>query len=130
MRVLIVDDDQEIRETLHFAFDDAGYSVALAADGIAALDLLRASTEPTVVLLDLMMPRLGGEGVLQAVAQDPNLSANHAYILMTATHRTFPLAFMNMLTHLKIAIMAKPLDIDQLFAQVERSARRLPSRIS
>src|SRR5262245_58413653 len=56
-RVLLVDDDQAIRETLRFALEDAGYQVLEAADGIAALQALRATPTGMVVLLDLMMPK-------------------------------------------------------------------------
>ncbi|HEY7358104.1 MAG TPA: response regulator, partial [Ktedonobacterales bacterium] len=63
--ILIVDDDSAIRDTLREALEDEGYEVAEAADGIAGLERLRASQENMVVLLDQLMPKLDGVGVLR-----------------------------------------------------------------
>lgn len=52
--VLIVDDDPEIREALADALEGRGYTVA--GDGAEALDLLRKSAAPCLIVLDLMMP--------------------------------------------------------------------------
>ena len=65
--VLVVDDDTAIRQMLRLVLEDEGYAVREAMDGIEALAALRVSARPLVVLLDLMMPRLGGDGVLAAV---------------------------------------------------------------
>ncbi|MBF6589727.1 MAG: response regulator [Ktedonobacterales bacterium] len=125
VRVLIVDDDQAIRETLRFLLEDAGHHVAEAADGLAALNDLRRTEDRTVVLLDLMMPKLDGAGVLGAVAGDRRLSSQHAYALVTATHQTLSLAFMNLLSSLSVPMVRKPFDIDALLDLVERMADRL-----
>ncbi len=124
-RVLIVDDDQGIRETLQFALEDAGYSVLHAGDGLVALDILREAKDSLVVLLDLMMPKLDGAGVLGAVAGDPGLVSRHGFVLMTATHRTLSLAFVNLLNSLSVPILRKPFDIDDLLQVTERVAERL-----
>src|SRR6266852_2773593 len=59
-RVLVVEDDDDLRGLIHAALDDAGFAALEAADGAAAL---AACTErdPDVVLLDLNLPRLGGQ---------------------------------------------------------------------
>jgi DNA-binding response OmpR family regulator len=59
-RVLIVEDDDDLRTLIGLALSDAGYAAVEAADGAAAL---RACEErdPDVVLLDLNLPRLGGK---------------------------------------------------------------------
>ncbi len=124
-RVLLVDDDQAIRETLRFALEDIGYQVLEAADGIAALEVLRSAPSGMVVLLDLMMPRLDGAGVLGAVAGDHKLARRHAFILTTATHQTLSLAFVNLLTNLSVPVVRKPFELDELLATVERAAQRL-----
>ncbi len=87
MPILIVDDDEAIRETLRFLFEDAGYDVEEAEDGVAALARLRASARPMVVLLDLMMPRMNGDQMLATVADDPILRTFHVYIMVTASSR-------------------------------------------
>ncbi|MFI4878433.1 MAG: response regulator, partial [Steroidobacterales bacterium] len=54
--VLVVDDDQDIRNVLRDLLSDEGYQVSLASDGAEGLRLLASASEPLVVLLDLMMP--------------------------------------------------------------------------
>ncbi|MDG5484611.1 response regulator transcription factor [Mycolicibacterium gadium] len=59
MRILVVDDDRAVRESLRRSLSFNGYSVELAQDGLEALDLI-ASDRPDAVVLDVMMPRLDG----------------------------------------------------------------------
>ena len=58
-RVLVVDDDKAVRESLRRSLEFNGYDVALAADGAEALAGI-ASSAPDVVVMDVMMPRLDG----------------------------------------------------------------------
>jgi len=62
--VLIVDDDADIREVIKIFLEADGYRVSIAADGLDALEQLRAGLRPGLILLDLMMPRLDGEQFL------------------------------------------------------------------
>lgn len=126
-RVLIVDDDEGIRESLRYALEDAGHVVKEAADGLAALGMLRDSRERMVVLLDLMMPKLDGAGVLGAVSGDRRLTRQYAFILMTANPRTLPLAFSQLLLSLGVPYFAKPFDVDDLLRQVGEAWARLES---
>src|SRR5689334_9779114 len=66
--VLVADDDPDLRETLRDILEAEQYGVLEAQNGIEALDLLRATSPPLVVLLDLHMPQLDGAGVLGVVA--------------------------------------------------------------
>jgi two-component system nitrogen regulation response regulator NtrX len=67
-RVLIVDDEESIRRSLSGLLSDEGYEVASAADGEAALALLRNdAVEPDLVLLDIAMPGRDGMSVLEEV---------------------------------------------------------------
>ncbi len=59
VRILVVDDDRAVRESLRRSLSFNGYSVALAQDGLEALDLI-ASDRPDALVLDVMMPRLDG----------------------------------------------------------------------
>jgi two-component system OmpR family response regulator len=59
-RVLIVEDDDDLRTLIGLALSDAGYAAVEAADGAAALKVCE-ERDPEVVLLDLNMPRLGGK---------------------------------------------------------------------
>jgi two-component system, OmpR family, response regulator MprA len=59
VRILVVDDDRAVRESLRRSLSFNGYSVELAQDGQEALDLI-TSNRPDAVVLDVMMPRLDG----------------------------------------------------------------------
>jgi two-component system response regulator MprA len=59
-RVLVVDDDKAVRESLRRSLEFNGYDVAVAADGAEALAGLGAGAAPDVVVMDVMMPRLDG----------------------------------------------------------------------
>ena len=61
-RILIVEDEPELQELLCAYLQDAGYAVAVAGDGAAALDLFRAQSFD-LVLLDIMLPKIDGFGV-------------------------------------------------------------------
>jgi len=124
-KVLVVDDDDGIRETVRLALEDAGYSVEEARDGLAALRALHASTEPLVVLLDLMMPTLDGAGVLGSVSGNEQLARRNAYVLVTASHATQTLSFARLLTSLSVGVLYKPFEIDEMLHVVGESARRL-----
>ena len=59
VRILVVDDDRAVRESLRRSLAFNGYSVDLAQDGLEALDLI-ATDRPDALVLDVMMPRLDG----------------------------------------------------------------------
>lgn len=69
--VLIVDDNDDVREVLAFMVSTAGYNVETAADGREALEKLRAS-RPCVVVLDLMMPKMDGRAFRRAQLAEPD----------------------------------------------------------
>jgi CheY-like chemotaxis protein len=122
--VLVVDDDVGIREMLRCALEVGGYAVHKASDGVMALDAMRASVEPLVVLLDLNMPRLTGEGVLAAMAHDRALAERHACILMTADAGCLSTACVSLLSALGVPLLSKPFDLDALLEMVGEAARR------
>ncbi len=70
--ILVVDDDQDIRESLRAALEDAGYGVLSAAHGDQALSLLAENPRlPDLILLDLMMPIKDGWQFRAAQREDP-----------------------------------------------------------
>ena len=74
-RVLVVDDDTEIRETIIEVLEEAGYTAVGAADGVEALAQLRDPEDRwCVVLLDLMMPNMDGRTFRAQQLQDPGIS--------------------------------------------------------
>lgn len=123
--VLVVDDHASIRQVLSLMLEDAGYIVYQAADGRPALQQLRASHEPMVVVLDMEMPDMDGVRVMQAVAADASLAARHAYVMVTANATALPLDFAALLRQLKVPVIPKPFDVDELLEAVAEAAGRL-----
>ena len=73
VRVLVVEDDPSVRGLLQTLLAAEGYEVATASDGLAGL-VKATSSPPSLVLLDLMMPDLGGVRVLEEIRSDPTMS--------------------------------------------------------
>lgn len=125
LRVCIVDDDQDIRESLRTLFEDTGAQVEEAADGAVALALLRAEALPRVVLLDRVMPRVDGIAVLRALAETPDLQGRTAILFMTAHHESSDAALQELLTTLGAVPLSKPFDVEVLLGHVERAWQQL-----
>jgi DNA-binding response OmpR family regulator len=71
--VLVVEDDPSVRGLLQTLLSAEGYDVATASDGLAGL-VKATAQHPSLVLLDLMMPDLGGVRVLEEMREDPDLA--------------------------------------------------------
>jgi CheY-like chemotaxis protein len=75
-RVLVVDDDLEIRESVMEILEEHGYEPVGAENGLEALDKLRSpGPTPCLILLDLMMPRMDGKSFRQLQLQNPELAS-------------------------------------------------------
>jgi DNA-binding response OmpR family regulator len=72
-KVLVVEDDPSVRGLLQTLLSAEGYDVVTASDGLAGL-VKATSSHPALVLLDLMMPDLGGVRVLEEMRDDPDLT--------------------------------------------------------
>ena len=81
-RILIADDDLDIRELVEFKLLSLGHDVEVVADGQAALAACRAR-RPDLAVLDVMMPGLSGLDAVAAIRADPQL-AGLPVILLTA----------------------------------------------
>lgn len=123
--ILIVDDDQDIRETLRLALEDEGYEVYEAEDGAEALNMLRKSAQPFVVVLDLRMPRLTGDALLRRVSKKEHLPAQHTFLLVTANHELLSPVSMRLLERMDVPVVAKPFDLNNLLDLVARAADTL-----
>ena len=73
VKILVVEDDPSVRGLLQTLLSAEGYDVVTASDGLAGL-VKATSSPPALVLLDLMMPDLGGVRVLEEMRDDPELS--------------------------------------------------------
>lgn len=119
--VVVVDNDDAIREVARALFEHVGYTVAEAVNGAEAVDVLRQCAVPAVVLLDVVMPYATGVDVLRIARDDARLR-RHAYIVWTASRMPVPA---ELLDALNAPLMFKPFDIDALLAEVARAAERL-----
>jgi PAS domain S-box-containing protein len=73
-KILVVDDEEIVRQTARNALERFGYEVVLAADGAQAVETFGRETGVSLVLLDLTMPVMGGEEALQRLRQiDPSV---------------------------------------------------------
>ncbi len=72
MKILVVDDERAVRESLRRALELEGYEIELAADGIEALHRLESEEQPDAVILDVLMPGLDGLEVCRRVRREGN----------------------------------------------------------
>lgn len=108
--ILVVDDDDDIRQTLREVLEDEGYRVLEAANGQEALTHLRQPAPVCMVLLDLMMPIMDGWAFRQAQLSDPGI-ATVPVIAITASGRTEG-------TLPGVQILKKPLHVDTVLEAV------------
>ena len=113
--VLVVDDEDVIRETVREILADEGYRVVAAPDATAVLDLV-AREAPDVVLLDVWMPEMDGITLLRSIRQE----CPDARVIMISGHGSIHTAVAA--TRLgAFDFIEKPLSLDGLLAAVERA---------
>ncbi|HKK76288.1 MAG TPA: response regulator [Saprospiraceae bacterium] len=81
-KILVIEDNTEVRENLEEILELYGYEVELAEDGKIGVDKAMSS-QPDLILCDVMMPRLDGFGVLNIIAKKPE-TASVPFIFLTA----------------------------------------------
>ncbi len=84
-RIMVADDDQDIRDLVVFKLTQAGYDVEAVGDGVAALAAIEADP-PRLAILDVMMPGLSGIDVLRRVRAN-EATKDLDVILLTARSR-------------------------------------------
>lgn len=124
--VLIVDDDPDTRQMLASLLSLEGLQGVIAEDGLEALHVLRtvrhrAPDRPCLVLLDLKMPRLGGNEFRRAQLKDPTV-AGVPIVVMSGADDIEPRAR----ALGAVATVRKPIDVDALLAVVKRYLRATP----
>jgi CheY-like chemotaxis protein len=114
--VLLVEDDEDIRNSIASILEEEGFDVVGAADGGDALRYLRAAAEsPRLILLDLMMPVMDGWAFRAAQLDDERLSKIPVVILSAATDVRRHAAQLRVSEYL-----IKPLDVPLLLNTIER----------
>jgi CheY-like chemotaxis protein len=88
--ILVVDDDDELRDIVGDVLEECGYDVVPAGNGKQAADYLTTARElPSLIVLDLMMPIVNGWECLRLIKSDPRFSSIPV-ILVTAIDRDRP----------------------------------------
>jgi CheY-like chemotaxis protein len=109
--ILVVDDDDDVRESLIAAFESFGFEAVGAENGRVALELLQIAMPPAVILLDYMMPEMNVPDFAEAVGKDPALSGI-PIILSTGSGQQPTISGL-------AARLAKPHSIERLIETVE-----------
>jgi CheY-like chemotaxis protein len=107
--ILVVDDDEAIRETLSDCLSEEGYDVSVACNGAQALAHLARCRAPCLVLLDLMMPVMSGWEMLEVMNEDPRLAGIPVVVISA-------MAAPGVAGHVQ-----KPIDIHELLHVVQAS---------
>lgn len=106
--VLLVEDDDFIRQEVSEALQDEGYKVSTAAHGKEALALLAEGQKPSVVLLDLMMPVMNGWEFLKAFKKEDSYAGIPVVILSAFADRA------TIIGGDAISVLRKPINLDAL----------------
>lgn len=118
-KILIVEDDQSIRQSVDYSLRRAGYDVRSIDDGGEALDAIR-DYRPDLIVLDIMLPHLDGLEIAKSLREtDPET----AVIMISALGDTA-----ERIAGLQVGAddyMAKPFPMDELIARVEANLRRV-----
>lgn len=113
-RILVVEDEPDLREVLLEWLEIKGYEAAEAADGLEAVSLLEAGLEPDVILLDLTMPRMNGWRFLDWLRAAPR-HRDRRVLVASAYAKDAPLAEAD-------ATLVKPFRPDALARELARLA--------
>jgi CheY-like chemotaxis protein len=115
-RLLIVEDDRELRDVLKWFLDNDGYATNVVGNGQEALEYLRAAPQlPRLILLDLQMPVMDGWQFLRERAGDPSMAAIPVLVLTAesgADRRSLGVA----------ECLAKPVDVTALLERIAQLA--------
>jgi CheY-like chemotaxis protein len=111
-RILVVDDNEALRENLVEALELEGYQVEAVASGAAALASLARDPLPEVVLVDMLMPGMSGQELVATLRRDPRLAALRVALVtgLTPAREVLPVD----------AVLGKPFGVAELLGVVER----------
>jgi DNA-binding response OmpR family regulator len=116
-KILLVEDEETLIETLRYNFEREGYTILLATDGIQGLELARIEC-PDLIVLDIMLPRLDGFSACRILRQESNVPI----IMLTARQDE-----VDRIAGLELGAddyVSKPFSLGELFARVRAILRR------
>ena len=114
-RILVVDDDEGVREAMVGILEMMGYRVASAPNGKEALDYLREAATPDLIISDLAMPVMDGRQFRREQVKEPRLAKIPVIVVSALSDQTDIDAN---------EIFIKPVEVDILLAAIDRYCRR------
>ncbi|HXH30668.1 MAG TPA: response regulator [Bacteriovoracaceae bacterium] len=108
--VMVVEDDDDIRNVMVDLLESEGYRTQAATNGLEALKILNNTPKPSLVLLDMMMPIMNGRQFLDVVSADTHLARIPVVIVSAIADKTN--------TEGSVAFLKKPIDIDNFLKVV------------
>ena len=113
-RVLIVDDNADVRQSLGWIIEARGYQVDTAEDGEEALSKVRHGLPACLILLDLQMPKMYGRSLRRKLLRDDTL-ARVPVVLVSAEQNLLSIA-----RELDTDWLSKPINYDDLFQLLDK----------
>jgi DNA-binding response OmpR family regulator len=124
-RVLVIDDEDELRASVCELLLEEGFSSIVARNGKEGLDFLRScDMKPCLILLDIMMPVMSGYEFLERIAKDRTLCPIPIVIMSALDNVAVTMETFGMSAR---AVLRKPFDIDELLTLVTENCRRPPT---
>jgi len=114
-RILVIDDDEGVREAMVSILEMTGYRVASAINGKDALDYLRDAATPDLIISDLAMPVMDGRQFRREQVKEPRLAKIPVIVVSALSDQTDIDAN---------EIFIKPVEVDILLAAIDRYCRR------
>jgi CheY-like chemotaxis protein len=115
-RVLVIDDEPDVRWLLRLSLERVGHEVLLAEDGLRGVAMAQRQ-RPDAIVLDLMMPVMDGYGVLEALGKDRRTSRVPVMVL---TAKAIPDEGDKVTAAGALRFLTKPFDPDDLAVELER----------
>jgi len=111
--VLVVDDEQDVREFLSDLLEDRGYSVRMAEDGVRAMEMIKEE-KPDLILLDLMMPRETGTDLYRQIHRKKEFESIPVIVISGLPGRYVAVSK-------SVPVFDKPIDESSLLEEIEKT---------
>ena len=119
-KILIIDDDPEVRVALQKVFEILGYKSFCANNGAAALEILSHDIKPSLIFCDLMMPSMNGLEFLSNIKKSKNSELASIPIVILSAEKNLK----NQLTPFHVDFLNKAFKIEDLIDIVNRYCAR------
>ncbi|MEO5971300.1 MAG: response regulator [Bdellovibrionia bacterium] len=110
-RILIVEDEPEIRENLQMFLEFEGFQIFSASNGKEALDILRTMATPCLILLDLLMPVMTGREFLEAKSREGRFAGIPVYVVSGIANAPHLMG--------TVGFVQKPIELDGFLKKVK-----------